>query len=103
MIMKEKLEEWLNSFQQTIRDFGRRNEYTAFTSEAFQKNFMSKIVRRTTSNVGDAMGYFLSTGNLISPTGLDLQQTSGFVVVAEKINFYVRYTPRQSLLPVSIH
>jgi DNA-directed RNA polymerase I subunit RPA2 len=51
---------------------------------------MGKVVRRSTSNVGDATSYFLSTGNLISPTGLDLQQTSGFVVVAEKINFYVR-------------
>src|SRR6059058_931680 len=29
----------------------------------------------------------MSTGNLVSPTGLDLQQVSGFTVVAEKINF----------------
>ena len=31
---------------------------------------------------------FLSTGNLVSQSGLDLQQVSGYTVVAEKINFY---------------
>jgi DNA-directed RNA polymerase I subunit RPA2 len=85
MILKEKLEEWLNSFSIPLRDWGRRNEYSPFTGQAFQSSFMSKIVRRSTSDVGQAMSYFLSTGNLISPTGLDLQQTSGFVVVAEKM------------------
>jgi DNA-directed RNA polymerase I subunit RPA2 len=34
------------------------------------------------------MEYFLATGNLISNTGLDLQQTSGYTIVAEKLNFY---------------
>jgi DNA-directed RNA polymerase I subunit RPA2 len=30
---------------------------------------------------------FLATGNLISPSGLDLQQAAGFTIVAEKINW----------------
>lgn len=34
------------------------------------------------------MAYFLATGNLVSPSGLDLQQTSGYTIVAEKLNFY---------------
>lgn len=34
------------------------------------------------------MEYFLATGNLVSKTGLDLQQTSGYTIVAEKLNFY---------------
>lgn len=33
------------------------------------------------------MSNFLATGNLVSPTGLDLQQASGFTIVAEKLNW----------------
>lgn len=39
-------------------------------------------------DIGPRMLHFLSTGNLSSPTGLDLQQKSGFTVVAEKMNWY---------------
>ncbi|KAI4942312.1 DNA-directed RNA polymerase I subunit RPA2 [Alternaria arbusti] len=87
MILKEKLEEWLNSFQLVLREWGRKNEYKPFTSQDFTKDWNSKILRRTNMNLGQALEYFLSTGNLVSPTGLDLQQTSGYVVVAEKLNF----------------
>jgi DNA-directed RNA polymerase I subunit RPA2 len=36
------------------------------------------------------MEYFLSTGNLQSETGLDLMQISGYVMVAERLN-YMRF------------
>jgi len=39
-------------------------------------------------DVGQKMSYFLATGNLVSPSGLDLQQTTGYTIVAEKLNFY---------------
>jgi DNA-directed RNA polymerase I subunit RPA2 len=38
-------------------------------------------------DIGAKMANFLATGNLISPTGLDLQQASGFTIVAEKLNW----------------
>ncbi|KAH7081873.1 DNA-directed RNA polymerase I polypeptide 2 [Paraphoma chrysanthemicola] len=88
MIIKERLDDWLLSIGPALRDWGRRAEWKSFTSPEFQKDFLSKVLRRTQMNIGQAMEYFISTGNLISPTGLDLQQTAGFVVVAEKINFY---------------
>lgn len=88
MIIKERLEEWLQGFRPVLQDWGRKSDWTPFTSQTFQKDFNAKILRRAQPNTGQAMEYFLSTGNLISPTGLDLQQTAGFVVVAEKINFY---------------
>ncbi|KAH5062399.1 DNA-directed RNA polymerase subunit beta [Parastagonospora nodorum] len=88
MIMKERLDDWLQSMRPVLQDWGRRTEWRPFTSQEFQKDFISKILRRSQTDIGRAMEYFLSTGNLISPTGLDLQQTAGFVVVAEKINFY---------------
>jgi DNA-directed RNA polymerase I subunit RPA2 len=87
MILKEKLDEWLNSLRLPLLEWGRKSDWASFTSSLFQRDFLGKIMKRTTENIGQAMDYFLSTGNLVSPTGLDLQQTAGFCVVAEKINF----------------
>ncbi|KAJ9526862.1 hypothetical protein QJQ45_017765 [Haematococcus lacustris] len=39
-------------------------------------------------DVGKKMEYLLNTGNLVSKSGLDLSQTSGFTVVAEKLNWF---------------
>jgi hypothetical protein len=49
-----------------------------------------QLVERQAS-VGKKLAYFLTTGNLVSQSGLDLMQTSGFTVVADKINF-MRFT-----------
>ena len=42
------------------------------------------------AEIGRKLVYLLNTGNLVSSTGLDLMQTSGFTVVADKIN-YMRF------------
>ncbi|EMR61744.1 putative dna-directed rna polymerase i subunit rpa2 protein [Eutypa lata UCREL1] len=68
MIIKERLDELLSIGE-------------------FTRDFPIKIFQKTNENVGNALEYFISTGNLSSPSGLDLQQTSGFTVVAEKLNF----------------
>lgn len=44
---------------------------------------MSKI----NFDIGARLSNFLATGNLNSPSGLDLQQASGFAIVAEKLNW----------------
>ncbi|KAF2876790.1 hypothetical protein BDV95DRAFT_237128 [Massariosphaeria phaeospora] len=88
MILKEKLEGWLSSLRLPLLEWGRKTQWKPFTSSDFQRDFFPKIFKKTTENLGQAMDYFLSTGNLVSPTGLDLQQVAGFCVVAEKINFY---------------
>ena len=88
MLLKERLEEWLRSLGPITRDWCRRSNGGKFTDPDFEKVFISRIVRRSNENLGSALEYFLSTGNLVSPTGLDLQQTSGYTVIAEKINFY---------------
>lgn len=87
MIIKEKLGEWLRAIQLAVEEWSRTKN-ADFTDPKFLKDFPTKIVKRTNENLGGLVEYFLSTGNLISPTGLDLQQTTGFTVVAEKINFY---------------
>ena len=88
MIIKERVEEWMYSIGLSLRDWNRSRQYPAYTTKEFEKDFITKIIRKTNENLGQSLDYFLSTGNLISPSGLDLQQTSGFTVMAEKINFY---------------
>ena len=88
MILKEKLDDWLRSIQGACQHWCWKNGKTHFTDANFLKEFPTRILKRTNENIGGLLEYFISTGNLISPTGLDLQQTSGFTVVAEKINFY---------------
>ncbi|KAL8664587.1 MAG: hypothetical protein Q9168_007877, partial [Polycauliona sp. 1 TL-2023] len=87
MLIKEKFEDWLRSIQLTCEDWIRTSG-TTFADPAFMRDFTTKILRRTNENIGSLVEYFLSTGNLVSSTGLDLQQTTGYTVVAEKINFY---------------
>lgn len=50
--------------------------------------YFSGVLAKTNWDIGAKLSYFLATGNLVSPTGLDLQQTSGYTIVAEKLNFY---------------
>ncbi|CAI5969894.1 unnamed protein product [Closterium sp. NIES-64] len=38
--------------------------------------------------IGKDIEYMLNTGNLASPSGLDMQQRSGFTVVADKLNWH---------------
>jgi DNA-directed RNA polymerase I subunit RPA2 len=89
MILKERLDDWLASVRTCAREYlHKAGDTIKFTSPNFLKDFQTKVIVRTNENIGGALEYFLSTGNLASPSGLDLQQTTGFTVVAEKINFY---------------
>jgi len=88
MIIKEKLDDWMSSIRVACQEWCLRNDRANFTDPNFLKELPTRILKKTNENIGSLLEYFLSTGNLVSPTGLDLQQTSGFTVVAEKINFY---------------
>ncbi|KAJ3529741.1 hypothetical protein NM688_g7810 [Phlebia brevispora] len=87
MIIKEKLEEALNNFRRSIAiDVERDDPSVNF----FDKRYIKKMLARTNYDIGARMANFLATGNLVSPSGLDLQQASGFTIVAEKLN-WMRY------------
>jgi DNA-directed RNA polymerase I subunit RPA2 len=87
-ILKERLDEFLNlNVRQALRDFSRKSHGCSFESPEFLREFPSNIFRMAGSKIGEQLVYFLSTGNLVSPTGLDQQQAAGYTVVAEKINF----------------
>ena len=91
MIIKERLDDWLSSIAPIARELCAskgRSSIQTFADPGFPRFFVAKILGRSMENIGNLIEYFLSTGNLVSRSGLDLQQTSGFTVVAEKINFY---------------
>ncbi|SCU90841.1 LADA_0F06700g1_1 [Lachancea dasiensis] len=84
MIIKEKVEEYLQNIRLQIQSDVGRGLAVSFKD----RKYMSRVLLRVNENIGAKLQYFLSTGNLVSQSGLDLQQVSGYTVVAEKINFY---------------
>ncbi|PHH89406.1 hypothetical protein CDD83_6122 [Cordyceps sp. RAO-2017] len=87
-ILKERLDEFLSvNVRTSLREYFRRSPTVTFMSDDFRREFPAAIFRKANENLGNSLEYFLSTGNLQSPSGLDLQQTAGFTVVAEKLNF----------------
>ena len=88
MVLKERIQDWLISIGYLAVQQANVKADRRFTDPSFDNDFLSKVVKSSTETIGNALEYFIATGNLISPTGLDLSQTSGFCVVAEKINFY---------------
>lgn len=91
MIIKERLEEMIGtSLRASLVQHFRSYPTDTFTSSKFQQEFPRRIFTKVDYKLGQAMEYFLSTGNLSSVSGLDQQQASGFTIVAEKLN-YLRY------------
>lgn len=86
--LREKLDDWLAAIQAVAAQEVRRSAAALDLSGDLAS--FHKLVNRVPADIGKKMEYFLATGNLVSNTGLDLQQTSGYTVVAEKLNF-LRY------------
>ena len=51
------------------------------------ERYFTKVLSKVNFDIGAKLANFLATGNLVSPTGLDLQQASGFTIIAEKLNW----------------
>lgn len=62
-------------------------EQDAAAVNLLDENFIKKCSERM-PDFGRKMEYMLNTGNLVSRSGLDLSQSTGFTVVAEKLNFF---------------
>lgn len=86
IFLKEKLEEALLSIRnQMTRDLRIDASRVNLQDGAY---FLRCVDRAP--DIGRKLYYFLATGNLLSSTGLDLMQVSGYTIVAEKLNF-LRY------------
>lgn len=82
--VREKLGDCLEAVvEQVRRDSLRAPEAVSLQEESYIKKLAERM-----PDVGKKMEYMLNTGNLVSASGLDLSQTSGFTVVAEKLNFF---------------
>ncbi|KAJ9103615.1 hypothetical protein QFC20_004771 [Naganishia adeliensis] len=84
MIIKERFDECLSGIRAQVMQDIRRKKVGDF----FDSKYFSTVLQKTNFDVGQKLAYFLATGNLVSPTGLDLQQTTGYTIVAEKLNYY---------------
>ena len=84
-IIKERLDEYLIGVRGAIaRDVRARVAGCDF----FDNRYIQRTLGKVNGDIGTRLSSFLATGNLSSPSGLDLQQVGGFTIVAEKLNFY---------------
>lgn len=88
--VKEKFDEMLQNIRLGMVTEMRKG-YSKFAAKIQDTVFWSKLVDRysgnTSGGVGKKVSAFLSTGNIVSTTGLDLMQVSGYTIVAERLNF----------------
>ncbi len=91
--VKEKFEEMLMAVRIGIQKEMRQG-FSKVAANLQDTTTISKLVERygmlSGGGIGKKVQHFLSTGNIISSSGLDLMQVSGYTIVAERLNF-LRY------------
>jgi DNA-directed RNA polymerase I subunit RPA2 len=91
--VKEKFDEFLQSLRLGVLGLLRK-DFAGTSAKLQSSNFWSTQVDRfsmkSSGGIGKKVAHFLSTGNIVSTTGLDLMQVSGYTIVAERLNF-LRY------------
>eukprot|EP00897_Mesotaenium_endlicherianum_P006739 jgi/Mesen1/6093/ME000031S05363 len=87
MFVKERFQEFLGKVKvQAEKELKEK----AAKTDVRDVGVLKRCIDKVPSSIGKRVEYFLNTGNLVSESGLDLQQAAGFTVVAEKLNF-LRY------------
>ena len=91
--VKEKFEEMLMAVRMGILK-EMRTDFAKIAGNLHDSRSFNKIIERygglSGGGIGQKVQHFLSTGNIISSSGLDLMQVSGYTIVAERLNF-LRY------------
>ena len=87
MYVKEKMEEILLKIKQVIYKDASRN-LPKFLGEIQSVLYFKKVATRLGSNLGKSIGSFLSSGNIITSSGMDLSQVSGYTIIAERLNIF---------------
>lgn len=91
--IKEKFEEILDRLKLNIAILMRKTfkvVSSKINDQSFWQTHFDRAAQNSSGGVGKKVSYFLATGNVVSTTGLDLMQVSGFTIVAERLNF-LRY------------
>lgn len=84
MVFKENLHELLSGIKKIILNHVRLGK----ADVSFDDDSYFRKVIKMAPDPCKKLEYLMATGNLLSPTGLDLMQVSGFTVVADKLNFF---------------
>mmetsp|Transcript_20722 Transcript_20722/g.61817 ORF Transcript_20722/g.61817 Transcript_20722/m.61817 type:complete len:724 (-) Transcript_20722:1079-3250(-) len=84
--IKEKLEESLGHAAAHVQRDNVSDRQNATIKMQGVKPYISKVLGRYIPTIGLKMTSFIGTGTLISSSGLDLQQTTGFAIIAERLN-----------------
>lgn len=84
-IIKEKVEDYLLGVRAELQKDSDKGRVDLYSSR-----YISRVFGKVVMDIGLKMQYFMATGNLVSKSGLDMQQTTGYTIVAEKLN-YLRY------------
>ena len=89
--VKEKFEEFLQNLRVSLivemrRDFTRSVAKIQHDSRYWEK-MVDRSSGKSSGGIGKKVQFFLATGNIVSSTGLDLMQVSGYTIVAERLNF----------------
>lgn len=78
-VVKDRCESWLEQLRFAILKQAEQTNFVLNTTNFVQACKIAGSIERSVSN-------FLSTGNLVSKSGLGLMQASGLVIMAENIN-----------------
>lgn len=82
-VVKEQLQEYILNMRKIIAtDVQNGKPGVSFSNQAY---FKKRLLGQ--AEIGKKVEFLMATGNLLSPTGLDLMQQSGFTIVADKLNF----------------
>jgi DNA-directed RNA polymerase I subunit RPA2 len=89
-ILKERIDDFLSGIRGLITSDLRAEANKlprAKPVDFHDKRLFAQTLQKYHFDLGQKMVYFLATGNLNSVSGLDLQQVTGYTIVAEKLNF----------------
>jgi len=89
LLMQQFLKERLQDLQSRLKDIVLKEVSEKPTVRFDDPSFVERNITKACAmaDIGRRAEYLLATGNLISRTGLGLSQTTGFSIVAERLNF----------------
>ena len=90
MMVKEKMQDYLAAFRDVFIKDTRPGSAHSSNVDFADQSYIESLMARNPIDIGKKIDYFMATGNLVSQTGLDLMQVSGYSIVAERLNF-LRY------------
>ncbi|CAF0754933.1 unnamed protein product [Adineta steineri] len=83
-LLSERLETWLLSLRETFLKLNKSNKTSNDASITTKLRVAMDTIDK--EQIAKAFEHFLATGNLNSKTNLGLRQTSGFSIIAERLN-----------------